>query len=185
METQLKELFFKTPHGGEILRCIQCGTCSASCPYADRMLHGPRELFALIRDGMMGEALGSETPWFCSSCYQCMDRCPMEIPVTDIMYSLKQMSLKLDTVPDANKMADLYKAFAANVRAFGKVTDPLVMAVYSMKHPTDAVKNLPLALRLALRKRLEALPRKTRSRTAVEKLFSPFESSEGTKENDL
>ena len=172
METQLKELFLETTHGGDILRCIQCGTCSASCPYADRMLHGPREIFALIRDGMMNEALTSETPWFCSSCYQCMDRCPMEIPVTDIMYTLKQFSLKLGTVPDGNKMADMYSAFAENVKLFGRVTDPLVMGIYSVKHPMDAVKSLPLAMRLALRKRLEMLPSKTRSRTDVDRLLS-------------
>lgn len=181
METQLKHLFFQTAHGEDILRCIQCGTCSASCPYAAQMVHGPREIFALIRDGMMIDVLNSETPWFCSSCYQCMDRCPMEIPVTDIMYSLKQVALKLDTVPRENKMADLYLAFAANVKAFGKVTDPLVMAVYSLKHPEDAIKNLPLALRLALRNRLEFLPQKTRNRTDVDRLLSHEEA----KENDL
>lgn len=181
METQLKHLFFSTAHGEDILRCIQCGTCSASCPYAAQMLHGPREIFALIRDGLMSDALASETPWFCSSCYQCMDRCPMEIPVTDIMYTLKQMALKLDTVPPENKMKDLYLAFASNVKAFGKVTDPLVMGLYSLKHPEDAVRNLPLAMRLAFRKRLEMLPRKTRQRADVDRLLS----KKSAKENDL
>jgi heterodisulfide reductase subunit C len=180
METELKQLFLETAHGGDILRCIQCGTCSASCPYAHRMLHGPREIFALIRDGMMDEALASETPWYCSSCYQCMDRCPMEIPVTDIMYTLKQMSLKLGTVPEGNRMADMYRSFAANVRAFGKVTDPLVMGLYSLKHPGDAVRSLPMALRLALKGRLEMLPRTTRKRSSVADLLKPAD----TEEND-
>jgi len=171
MKNSLKTLFFETSHGDDVLRCIQCGTCSGSCPYADHMTHGPRQIFALIRDGEMKEVLSSETPWFCSSCYQCMDRCPMEIPVTDIMYSLKQMAVRHADVSGQNKMVDLYKSFAENVNRFGRVTDALVMAGYSLKHPVDALRNVPFAVRLALRGRLDVMPRETATKeNAVRRL---------------
>ncbi len=165
MENSMKTIFFNTPHGKAILRCIQCGSCSGSCPYASQMSHGPREIFALIRDGEMEDVLASETPWFCSSCYQCMDRCPMEIPVTDIMYALKQMALQYNRIPAGSKMPDLYRSFAANMNRFGRITDPLVMAGYSLKHPVDALKAMPLAVRLALRGRLDIKPQQTLSKT--------------------
>ena len=161
MDQSLQTQFYDSPNGRDILRCIQCGACSGSCPYAHRMVQGPRQIFALIRDGHMSDVFASETPWFCSSCYQCMDRCPMEIPVTDIMYTLKQMAFEKGRTPAGNKMADLYRAFSRNVEMFGRVTDPLVMAGYSIKHPLDAVKSIPLALKLVKRGRLELVPQKT------------------------
>ena len=56
--------------------CIQCGTCGGSCPSAAAMDHTPRLLFALVRAGMRDEALRSNTPWMCLSCYFCTVRCP-------------------------------------------------------------------------------------------------------------
>lgn len=161
MDRSLQAQFYETLNGKEILRCIQCGTCSGSCPYADQMAQGPRQIFALIRDGEMDDVFQSETPWFCSSCYQCMDRCPMEIPVTDIMYTLKQMAFERGRTPGGNKMVDLYSAFTRNLEFFGRVTDPLVMGAYSLKHPLDAIRSIPLAVRLARRGRLELSPQKT------------------------
>ncbi len=39
--------------GGEGIRlCIQCGTCTASCPNADRVEHTPSQLIAKARAGM-------------------------------------------------------------------------------------------------------------------------------------
>ncbi|MBW2220604.1 MAG: 4Fe-4S dicluster domain-containing protein, partial [Deltaproteobacteria bacterium] len=73
---KLQEFFYNTDHGKDILKCIQCGTCSGSCPFTDQMDYAPRGLFALIRDGEMDEVLKSNTMWFCSSCYQCVERCP-------------------------------------------------------------------------------------------------------------
>lgn len=173
-----QELIYKTGHGKDILRCIQCGTCSGSCPFTDQMDYAPRGLFALIKDGEMEEVLKSNTMWFCSSCYQCVDRCPQEIPVTDIMYDLKQIALKLKTIPSKNKMPDLYSSFAENMRYFGRVSDPFIMAKYSVKHPLDAIKSIPLAVRLFFRKRMEIKPQSTKNRQTIENLLSRTKSKE-------
>jgi len=175
---KLQELFYSTGYGKDILRCIQCGTCSGSCPFTDQMDYAPRGLFSLIRDGEMGEALKSNTMWFCSSCYQCTERCPQEIPVTDIMYSLKQMAFKMSTVPSGLKMPDLYNSFADNLKYFGRVTDQLVMAKYSMKHPFDAIKSMPLAIKLILRKRMEMRPQMTNNRLTVSTLLKQNKKKE-------
>jgi len=57
------------------------------------MDHTPRALFAMINAGMEDEVLGSNTPWYCVSCYACTTRCPQQIPITDLMYTLKQMAV--------------------------------------------------------------------------------------------
>jgi len=158
-EKNLQDIFYDTVYGRKILKCIQCGTCSASCPLTELMEHGPRELFALIRDGDMEKALRSGTPWYCVSCYQCVARCPQEIPVIDLMYCLKRMSKEHGLVPGSHKMPDLYHAFVQTVDHHGRISEALVMAHYGIMHPVDAFKNISVALELLKRKRLEFLPR--------------------------
>ena len=171
-EVETKNSFYKKNGGSDILRCIQCGTCSASCPLTDRMDHAPRELFALIRDGEMEEALRSHTPWYCVSCYQCMVRCPQQIPVTDLMYALKEIAIKNDLAPPKHKQPDLYRAFVDIVDRYGKITEPLVMARYGVAHPMDMLDNFPTALKLLIRGRLDIFPQKVEKRKAVKRLLA-------------
>ena len=43
---------------------------------------------------MREEALKSNTPWMCVSCYHCVVRCPQEIHITDVMYAIKCMAIE-------------------------------------------------------------------------------------------
>jgi len=136
------------------------------------MDHAPREIFALIRDGEMTEVLSSNTPWYCVSCYQCMARCPRQIPVTDMMYTLKQMALSQGLIPKSQKMPDMYHAFSALISRFGRVTESLVMALYGVRHPLELADNIPLAVRLFLRNRLLFLPQQVNDRSKLETILS-------------
>ena len=81
--------------GGEHLReCIQCGTCSGSCPVSYFMDNPPRKLFAMARAGLRDSVLASESLWLCTSCYMCTLRCPKQIAVTDIIYALKRLAMR-------------------------------------------------------------------------------------------
>jgi quinone-modifying oxidoreductase, subunit QmoC len=72
--TQQDEEFTKeitsTSEGKRILSCIQCGTCTASCPVNKIFEHSPRQIFLMVRNGMKKEALSDLTPWICASCYK-------------------------------------------------------------------------------------------------------------------
>ncbi len=63
-------------------------------PVAEDMDHTPRMLFAMLRAGMREEVLSSNTPWICVSCYHCVVRCPQEVHIADVMYTLKGMAIK-------------------------------------------------------------------------------------------
>jgi heterodisulfide reductase subunit C len=128
------------------------------------MDHAPRELFALLRDGDMEAVLTSNTPWYCVSCYQCMVRCPQQIPVTDIMYVLKQMATERGLAPAGHKLPDLYRAFAREIEAHGRVSEALIMARYGTRHPLDMLGKAGLGLRLLTRRRLELVPRNIHNR---------------------
>ncbi len=161
----LQHLFFESEPGKEIRKCIQCGTCSSSCPMTDAMDFGPRSLFALIRDGDMEAVINSNSPWMCVSCYQCTSRCPQEIPVTELMYSLKRIITQTKEKTQSNKAKDLHRSFSSSLKLFGRVTESFIMAKYSLKHPLTGLSSIPLAVQLTKKKRVEL---------KMQKVGSPF-----------
>ena len=81
-----------TPGGEHILACIQCGTCTGSCPMAGAMEFPPRKIIAMIRAGMRDEVLASNSMWFCLSCYMCTARCPRGVKPTEIAHALESLA---------------------------------------------------------------------------------------------
>ncbi len=79
--------------GNPIATCIQCGTCSGTCPAVEFMEHSPRQIIAMVRGGLKDRVLSSNTIWYCASCYQCSVRCPRGISIAEMMYGLKRYSL--------------------------------------------------------------------------------------------
>ena len=78
-------------HLRESLRtCIQCGTCSASCPAVNSMDITPRRLWQLIRWGAREEILASKSFWVCTQCYSCSVRCPRGIITSENMRLLRK-----------------------------------------------------------------------------------------------
>jgi heterodisulfide reductase subunit D len=90
-----------TPEWEQLLSCIQCGTCSASCPTAFAMDYSPRQLWQMVRLGMKEDVLSSRTFWLCTTCKSCQVRCPRGIPITDTMIALKEYAVRVDVnVPE-------------------------------------------------------------------------------------
>lgn len=84
-----------------LLSCIQCGTCSASCPTAYAMDYTPRQLWQMVRLGLEAEVLTSRTFWLCTVCKSCQVRCPRGIRITDTMVALKEYAHRRGAqVPD-------------------------------------------------------------------------------------
>ncbi len=93
----LTEELIRTPLSGELehiresLRtCIQCGSCSASCPAVGSMDITPRTLWKLIRWGLRDQLLSSRTFWICTQCYACTVRCPRGIVTSENMRLLRK-----------------------------------------------------------------------------------------------
>ena len=114
-------------------RCIQCGTCGGSCPSADDMDHTPRALFALIGVGMREQVLASNTPWMCVSCYFCTVRCPQDVRITDVMYTLKNMAVASHAYASSTA-PDFSKAFVWNVETFGRSFEVGLTARHYLRH---------------------------------------------------
>ncbi len=54
------------PGGRRISRCLQCGTCTGSCPVSYAMDISPRELIARFRAGDISGILSSRSIWLCA-----------------------------------------------------------------------------------------------------------------------
>ena len=83
-----------TPDLSVLRTCIQCGTCSASCPTAYAMDYTPRQLWKLIQLGLKEEVVNSRTFWLCTTCKACTVRCPRGIDLTQTMLMLKEYAVK-------------------------------------------------------------------------------------------
>jgi len=90
--------------GQNVYQCMQCGTCTASCPMVDEIDASPRAVMALIQFGQ-SEALDMmNTAWVCASCHMCMARCMRGIDITRVMEAVRQLRLRtnVDQVEPSN-----------------------------------------------------------------------------------
>jgi heterodisulfide reductase subunit C len=131
--TLLHEVAEATAGVSHLEMCIQCGTCGGSCPSAADMDHTPRALFAMLRAGMRDEVLHSNTPWVCVSCYHCVVRCPQEVHIADVMYTLKAMAIKAKLYKDETP-ADFSQTFVHYVEEYGRSFELGLATRFYLKH---------------------------------------------------
>ncbi|MFQ6070194.1 MAG: 4Fe-4S dicluster domain-containing protein [Candidatus Aminicenantales bacterium] len=129
----------------EIDRCIQCGTCSSSCPMAVYMDYPPRKIMGLIKNGFREEALRSFTIWLCPSCYTCQVRCPANIKITDVMYALKRKAIEEKVYPSRFSIPILAQEMHNLIDKYGRNSELwLVLNMYiKSKNPFGLLKMAP------------------------------------------
>jgi len=139
----------------QVKACIQCGTCSASCPNAFAMDFTPRHLWRLLQAGEIQTALTSRSFSLCSTCYACTLRCPRGLPLTDIMSALKQVSARQSPMLDPSGVL-FYRNFLESVRRHGRVREMEFMTLYfsAMKNPLLPFQFASLGIRLLSRNKL-------------------------------
>jgi heterodisulfide reductase subunit C len=136
-------------HGEKFFTCIQCGTCSATCPVSHFMDFTPRKIIAMIRAGFKEEVLRSFTIWLCASCYSCTADCPREIKITDVMYALKQLAIKEGIYPKRFPIPVMAQEFYKIVEKQGRNSEGRLMINIAMKtNPFRLLRYAKLGLKL-------------------------------------
>jgi len=177
LSQELLKNVYAIPKGEKIKECIQCGTCSASCPSAAAMQYSPREIIAALRAGMLDRVLDSNTVWMCVSCYSCTVRCPAGIPFTDVMYELKRLEVDKGLSRDSHAES-MARAFAETVDRHGRNAESELLRKYYLRtNPLKALGQVSLALKLLRRGRLEMLPRKIKGLDALHKMMATIEEN--------
>jgi heterodisulfide reductase subunit C len=148
------------PGGEGVSLCIQCGTCTASCPNADRMEHTPSQLIAMARAGMREEVLSSNAMWYCLSCYLCTVRCPRGIKQTDIMHAIGYLSVQAGLVHAKTLTPTMYRLFN-HYCSMGTLPELwFTTRFYLQTNPLRAWRMIPVALNLLKRGRISLKSRK-------------------------
>ncbi len=87
------------PGGEMIRRCFTCGTCTASCPVHEvNERYNPRRIIHMAVLGMREEVLTGDFIWLCSTCYACLERCPQDVRITELMHAIKNIAVRVGHV---------------------------------------------------------------------------------------
>lgn len=146
-------------HGNPIKTCIQCGTCSATCPVFDFMDDSPRHLIAMIRANRKDEVLASNTYWYCASCYHCTVRCPSQIDIAELMYALKRYSMWKGQYQEGLVGPTFSETFVKTIIKSGRSYEPVLAPAYMFSFSLrDMLQEAQTATSLMLKGRVPVLP---------------------------
>ena len=137
----LQEVEANVEEGEWVKMCMQCGVCSGSCPLGPHWEHPPQEIFMMIRAGKRDEVLKSSSMWMCTSCYNCIVRCPRELPITHIMHGLAHYAQRLGLAPKQQPTMKFADLFWKNLVKTGRVNElKLGLSLYFMNGFAEGVK---------------------------------------------
>lgn len=161
------------PDREKLLTCIQCGTCTASCPSAYAMDYTPRQLWRLVQIGLRDEALHSRSFWLCTNCYSCTIRCPRGIALTETMAALKRLAIAEGVkLKDKDSVSSLYRAFMSTVRRHGRNHEPeFLLRFFVATCPLAALSFARLGWALWRRGRIPLRPKQIANRHEIETIF--------------
>lgn len=137
----LQEVEANVEEGHMVKMCMQCGVCSGSCPMQDSWEHPPQELFMMIRANKREEVLTSSSMWMCTSCYNCIARCPRGLPITHIMHGLATYAKRLNLVPKNQPTAKFAQLMWDNLTKKGRTNElKLGLSLYFMNGIGEGIK---------------------------------------------
>lgn len=158
----MDEVVQATPNGYRLRHCLQCGTCGGSCPNGPDMDYTPRGLFALIAANEREKVLSANTMWFCVSCYLCTVRCPKQVPITETMYTLKEIAFR-ERQYGGTDAAALARTFTDLLEKYGRSYElGLASRFYLLNKPTSLLQMGPMGLAMMSRGRMTFIPTKIR-----------------------
>jgi quinone-modifying oxidoreductase subunit QmoC len=139
----LREVEEKVDDGHWVKMCMQCGVCAGSCTFGPDWEHTPQKIFMMIRAGKREAVLSSHSMWLCTSCYNCMVRCPRQLPITHIMHGLASYAHRLGLAPRNQPTRDFSLIFWENCTKTGRVNElRMTISVYFREGFMSGVKKM-------------------------------------------
>jgi len=170
----------RVPGGEGIKLCMQCGTCTASCPSARIWEYTPSEIIAMVRANMRDEVLSSSSMWCCLSCYLCTVRCPRDVEPTNLFHALESLAVKHGYKPQNTTMPVMYNSFVKSIKKNGRVSEvQMMMGYYLSTNPFVALGMLSVAWNLLLHGRMPLSARKIKSKKDLDKIIRKLNDIRG------
>lgn len=126
MNNYLKEQVLLTS-GVNVLKCMRCGKCSATCPSYDEMEYHPHQFVYMVEKGDIEMLMKSDSIYKCLTCFACVDRCPRNVEPAKVVEAVRLAAVRKqgnnhlisDSIPE---MLDDDLPQQAIVTAFRKYT---------------------------------------------------------------
>lgn len=126
MDKNLKEQILRSS-GVNVLKCMRCGKCSATCPSYDEMEYHPHQFVYMVEKGDIEKLMNSASLYKCLTCFACVERCPRNVEPAKVVEAVRLATVRRqgsnhltpDMIPD---MLDEDIPQQALVTAFRKYT---------------------------------------------------------------
>lgn len=178
LDPDFRQKITQSAYGEKLFSCIQCGTCSATCPVSHYMDFTPRRIIAMVREGFKEDVLNCVTIWLCASCYACTVDCPRKIKITEVMYALKREAIAAGVYPKRMALPILSQEFFNEVKEEGKNSEGRVLLkLYLKTRPLDLLKFARLGLRLFLSGRMSLKGDRIKDRAGLKRLLAAVEQA--------
>ena len=80
--------------GVNVLKCMRCGKCSATCPSYDEMEYHPHEFVYMVEKGETEKLMNSPSIYKCLSCFACVERCPRGVEPAKVVAAVRAQVLR-------------------------------------------------------------------------------------------
>ncbi len=80
--------------GVDVLKCMRCGKCSATCPSYDEMEYHPHEFVYMVEKGNLEPLMESKSIYKCLSCFACVERCPRGVEPANVIEAVRLMKIR-------------------------------------------------------------------------------------------
>lgn len=74
----------------DVMKCYQCGNCSAACPFSREPFIFPRRSVRALQLGLESRLRGNLEPWLCYYCGECSQQCPRGAEPGETMMSMRR-----------------------------------------------------------------------------------------------
>ena len=80
--------------GVDVLKCMRCGKCSATCPSYDEMEYHPHEFVYMVEKGQIEKLMASKSIYKCLSCFACIERCPRGVEPAKLVEAVRLLVIR-------------------------------------------------------------------------------------------
>lgn len=145
------------PNAENLMACLNCGTCTASCPSSEFMTFGPRAMIRGIITGNIDEVRKSHDPWMCVQCFMCEVKCPRDVKPVYIMRALKEIAITDNDYSETKGLVrtekKLQKIFVKQIKNAGRISE--FHTALSYKGLLGSAMEMDLGLELLLTGRIK------------------------------
>ena len=107
---------------------------------------------------MREDALKSNTSWICVSCYHCVVRCPQNVHIADVMYTLKSMAIEAKLYRESTA-PDFSQTFVDMVEEYGRSFEFGLATRHYLKHfPLRLPSMAPMGFGMLSKQRMNLTP---------------------------